>query len=117
VLYYIAILSQSIVGEWHVQFPDVPWCEAYGFTVCDATFAASTALAKCAEENGDELPPPRDLAAIERDDSWRSRHDIDLSNAVVTLIPLRVDNGENVHQFSGPNTEGVSVERARSASE
>jgi predicted RNase H-like HicB family nuclease len=89
VSYYIAILSQSIVDEWHVQFPDVPWCETYGFTVRDAAYAASTALTKCAGENGGELPPPRDLAAIERDESWPSRHDIDVSSAVVVLIPMR----------------------------
>jgi hypothetical protein len=40
-MHYVAVLTRSIVGEWHVQFPDLPWCETYGFTVSDATFAAT----------------------------------------------------------------------------
>ena len=94
--YYVALLSQSVLGEWHVQFPDVPWCETYGFTVRDATCAASAALEKCAGENGGELPPPRDLAAIERDESRLSRCEINLSSAMVVLIPMRFQNGKDV---------------------
>jgi|Kansoi200Nextera_1026148.scaffolds.fasta_scaffold48014_1 hypothetical protein len=75
------------------------------------------ALAKYAAEKSADLPPPRDLAEIKRDESWLCRHDIDLSEAIVILIPVRVDNGKNVPRFSGPNAEGVSLERARSASE
>jgi predicted RNase H-like HicB family nuclease len=84
--YYVAILSQSIVGEWHVQFPDVPGCGAYGFTVTDATFAAATALANRAE-NSVALPLPRELTEIEQDEEWLRRNGVDLSRIVVAMVP------------------------------
>ena len=84
--HYIALLLRSPVGEWNVFFPDVPACQAHGYTVDDATFAATTALSRCLAENGVPPPLPRDLAEIERDEEWLSRHDIDLREAIVTII-------------------------------
>jgi hypothetical protein len=34
------------------------------------------------------LRPPRDLIEIERDEEWLSRHNIDLREAIVTMISL-----------------------------
>jgi hypothetical protein len=34
------------------------------------------------------LRPPRDLVEIERDEEWLSRNNIDLSDAIVTMISL-----------------------------
>jgi len=76
------------VGGWYVQFPDVPGCDSYGFTVDDAMHAASSALAVRAAEDGDALPPPRGLAEIEHDKKWLFRNDVELSNAVVVMIPM-----------------------------
>jgi predicted RNase H-like HicB family nuclease len=84
--HYIALLLRSPVGEWNVVFPDVPECRAHGYTVDDATYAAMTALSRCAAEDGVSLRPPRDLAEIERDEEWLSRNRIDLSEAIVTMI-------------------------------
>jgi predicted RNase H-like HicB family nuclease len=87
-MHYIALLIPSSVGEWRVVFPDVPDCQAHGYTLDDATFAATTALSRCLAENGHFPPCPRDLAEIERDEEWLSRNDVDLRQAVVTMISL-----------------------------
>ena len=86
--HYIALLVRSPVGEWNVVFPDIPECRARGYTVDDATFAATTALSRCAAEHGVSLRPPRDLTEIERDEEWLSRNKVDLSEAIVTMISL-----------------------------
>jgi predicted RNase H-like HicB family nuclease len=31
--HYLAIFVETDVGEWRVVFPDVPGCEASGFTL------------------------------------------------------------------------------------
>jgi predicted RNase H-like HicB family nuclease len=87
-MHYIALLMPSSVGEFRVVFPDVPECQAHGYTIDDATFAATTALSRCLTENGVSPPPPRDLAEIERDEEWLSRNNIDLHEAIVTMISL-----------------------------
>lgn len=87
--HYVAILQPLAVGEWRVLFPDAPECETYGFTVRDATFAAETALAQCARRHGARFPKPRGLRQIERDTEWLSKNSIDLSKAMVTMVPLR----------------------------
>lgn len=84
----IALLIPSSVGEWRVLFPDVPECRAHGYTVDDATFAATTALSRCLAENGHLPSLPRDLAEIERDEEWLSRNNVDLHEAIVTMISL-----------------------------
>ena len=86
--HYIALLLRSPVGEWNVFFPDVPDCQARGYTVDDATFAATTALSRRLAENGHLPPLPRDLSEIERDTEWLSRNHIDLHEAIVTMISL-----------------------------
>jgi hypothetical protein len=87
--HYVAILQPLDIGEWRVLFPDAPECETYGFTVQDATFAAETALARCAEEKGSHFPKPRSLRQIECDSEWLSRNSVDLNKTMVTLVPLR----------------------------
>jgi predicted RNase H-like HicB family nuclease len=85
-MHYIALMVPSFVGEWRVLFPDLPECEAHGYTVDDATFAATTALSRCIAGNGKALRPPRDLSDIERDEKWLAQHQVDLSQAIVTMI-------------------------------
>jgi predicted RNase H-like HicB family nuclease len=87
-MHYVALLIPSSVGEWRVVFPDMPECEAHGYTVDDATFAATTALSRCLAENGHLPPRPRDLAEIKRDEEWLSRNNVDLREAIVTMISL-----------------------------
>jgi hypothetical protein len=38
--HYIAIFIEDHIGEWRVVFPDAPGCEAKGFTLHDARYAA-----------------------------------------------------------------------------
>jgi predicted RNase H-like HicB family nuclease len=86
--HYIGIFVQNDVGEWRVVFPDMPGCEAKGFTLDDAKFAAVTALVKCIRESGAPAPLPMDMAAILRSKDWLKQNRVNLSKAVVTMVPL-----------------------------
>ncbi|MEZ5832571.1 MAG: type II toxin-antitoxin system HicB family antitoxin [Dongiaceae bacterium] len=86
--HYIAILVETDVGEWRVLFPDVPGCEAKGFNLDDARFAAQSALRQCIEDSNTPPPMPMDMLAVERNEDWLKRHHVDLSTAVVTMIPV-----------------------------
>lgn len=87
--HYIAIFTQNDMGEWRVVFPDIPGCEAKGFSLDDAKFAATTALAQYIDGQA-SLPEPMDLAAIERNRDWLAQNQIDLSKAVISIVPLAV---------------------------
>ncbi len=78
-MHYIALLIPSSIGEWRVVFPDLPECQAHGYSVDDAAFAAYHALSRCAGRKRRLASLPRDLAEIERDKEWLSRNNIDLS--------------------------------------
>jgi hypothetical protein len=86
--HYIAIFVEDHIGEWRLVFPDVPGCEAKGFTLHDAQFAAVTALSQCLRENGTEPPWPMGLAAVEQCDEWLEQNHVDLSKAVVSMISV-----------------------------
>lgn len=86
--HYIALLLPTEMGEWRVLFPDLKECEARAFTVHDATYAATTALARCAGVAGVNLPLPRSLSQIESDKDWFRANGIALSETVVTMVPL-----------------------------
>lgn len=88
VAHYIALLVPTEIGEWRVLFPDVSECETRGFTVQDATYAAATALARCASAQRGGLPMPRSLMQIESDRDWFAAHGVSLKEAVVTMVPL-----------------------------
>lgn len=87
-MHYIAIVVPSEDGHWRVLFPDVAGCEGRGLDLHDAKLAALDALSRRAKQNGSELPPPRDLSAIEHDKAWIARNGIDLSRAIVTMVSL-----------------------------
>lgn len=86
--YYAAIFLESSLGDWRVLFPDLPDCEAVGYTLEDAEYAAATALAQCASQKGAALASPRDLAEIAADTDWLARHDVVIAKAVVAMVPL-----------------------------
>jgi predicted RNase H-like HicB family nuclease len=88
IAHYVALLMPTEIGEWRVLFPDVSECEARGFTVQDATYAATTALARCADTRGEALPIPRSLIQIESDGAWFKANGVALKEAVVTMVPL-----------------------------
>jgi predicted RNase H-like HicB family nuclease len=87
--HYVAIFVQNDMGEWRVVFPDIPGCEAKGFSLDDAKFAATTALAQYIDGQ-ESLPEPMDLAAIDRKADWLAQNHIDLSKAVISIVPLAV---------------------------
>jgi predicted RNase H-like HicB family nuclease len=86
--HYIAIFVEDYVGEWRVVFPDVPGCEAKGFSLDDAQYAAASALSKCLRENGTPPPLPMDMAAVEKRNDWLEQNHVNLSKAVVSMISL-----------------------------
>ena len=86
--HYIAIFVQNDMSEWRVVFPDIPGCEAKGFTLDDAKFAAMSALAQYID--GQPLPEPMDLATIERNGDWLAQNHVDLKKAVISIIPMAV---------------------------
>lgn len=86
--HYLAIFVESDFGEWRVLFPDVPGCEARGFTLDDAKYAASSALQRCIQKDGAPASIPMDLTAVQRRQEWLSQNRVDLSRAVVTMVPL-----------------------------
>jgi hypothetical protein len=86
--HYIAIAVPTDVGEWRILIPDVPGCEARGYTVDDAKYAALTKLRQRLECEFELPPRPRDLAAIAGDREWMSRNNVDFSQAVIAIVPL-----------------------------
>lgn len=86
--HYLAIFVESELGEWRVLFPDVPGCEARGFTLEDAKYAAYSALQRCIQDSDLPAPLPMDLTAMHRSQEWLSQNHVDLSRAVVTMVPL-----------------------------
>jgi hypothetical protein len=86
--HYVAFFVPSHVGEWRVLFPDLPDCEAYGFTLQDAGYAAASALARCAEQKGALLTGPRSVAEISEDRDWLARHGVQVEKTIITIIPV-----------------------------
>jgi predicted RNase H-like HicB family nuclease len=85
--HYIAIFFENELGEWRVVFPDVPGFEAKRVTLDDAKFAAASALAQCIHENGSLPLQPMDMSAVQRSEEWLAQNDVDLSKAVVSMVP------------------------------
>ena len=86
-IHHIASLIPSAIGEWRVLFPDVPGCEARGSTFDDAKVAAEMTLPHCLK-SGLPISGPRDLSEIKRDTQWLESNGVDLSMAVITMIPI-----------------------------
>lgn len=84
--HYIAIFIEDHVGEWRVVFPDVPGCEAKGFSLDDAQVAAASTLSQRLRENGTPPPLPMDLTTVEKSQEWLEQNRVDLSKAVVSMI-------------------------------
>lgn len=68
-VHYPAIIERGAEG-FGVFFPDLPGCVSAGATVQEAALNAEEALnghLQVSAEHGDDIPPPSDLDAIERD--------------------------------------------------
>jgi hypothetical protein len=83
--YYVAIITQSQMGEWDVRFPDLPECAAHGSSLEDAKNAAFTRALECSRSRDPALPPPMDVSDLSE---WMSRNEFDISKALVAMIPL-----------------------------
>lgn len=87
--HFIAIFVQDDIGEWRVVFPDMPGCEARGFSLDDAKFAATTALLYCVRNGGAPAPQPMSMAVLQED--WLTQNKVDLSRAIVTTISVEAE--------------------------
>jgi predicted RNase H-like HicB family nuclease len=94
--YYIAVCVPSASGGWRAVFPDAPDCGADGSTLDRTVFHAADALAGYAARlNGTAvqvLQAPRDLTTIRADQNWEAANKIDWSAAVITMIPLSLND-------------------------
>jgi hypothetical protein len=88
VKHYIAILVQNDVGDWRALFPDVPGCEAKGFSLYDVQFAAATALVRHIRDSGSPPPLPMDMHAVQQKAKWLADNKINLARVVTMEIPL-----------------------------
>ena len=86
--HYLAIFVETDLGEWRVVFPDLPGCKAMGFTLDDAMFAASSALRQYIQEIGLLPPHPMDLSAVQQSEEWLSENRVDLSRAIISMVPM-----------------------------
>jgi predicted RNase H-like HicB family nuclease len=84
--HYIAIFVENDLGEWRVVFPDAPGCEAKGFTLDDARFAAPSALAQFIQGAGALPLHPMDMDTVQLSEAWLAQHHIDLSKAIVSMV-------------------------------
>jgi hypothetical protein len=84
--HYVAIMLAAERGKWCAFIPDVPEIrvESDGFTSTRNKVAAC--LEHYAETRGD-LPFPRSLVEIERDQEWLIRNGVDFAEAIVTIVP------------------------------
>jgi predicted RNase H-like HicB family nuclease len=67
--FYPAVIERAGEG-FSVYFPDLPGCTSAGDTVTEAAINAEQALAGHVVEtvrHGEELPPPSEIDAVERD--------------------------------------------------
>ena len=89
---YVAFLHQDEEPGFGISFPDFPGCISAGNTVDEAILKGAEALAFHVEgmlADGEAIPAPRDLAAIQADDSlaeWRA-------GAAFAYVPLVLDRG------------------------
>ncbi|HKE96293.1 MAG TPA: type II toxin-antitoxin system HicB family antitoxin [Povalibacter sp.] len=94
--HYISVLMPLRAGGWRALFPDLPECEAHGDSLDITVFRAAGALTEYIERKFGDLPPsPRELSEIKADSNWVAQHDIDWTQAVVTMVPLRGNHGHH----------------------
>ena len=94
VAHYISVLMPLSAGGWRALFPDIPDCEVEGDSLDVTMLRAAGALSKCVHSRyTDGLPSPRELIEIKADDRWVATHEIDWAKAVVTMVPLRGEQG------------------------
>jgi predicted RNase H-like HicB family nuclease len=86
--HYLAILIEDEFGEWRALLPDAPECEAKGFTPDDARYAATTALSEFFRRRASTTPLPMDMNDVQQSEEWLARKRIQLSKAVVTMVPI-----------------------------
>jgi predicted RNase H-like HicB family nuclease len=91
--YYVGIVDGS-ADVWGVRIPDFPGCHGAGASVQDAVADATRALREFATDmfnEGEALPEPRDLLAIDK-----ALNAADEPDGIRVYIPLLVDKARPV---------------------
>ena len=89
---YIAFIHGDADPGYGISFPDFPGCVSDGATIDEAVDRGIEALAFHVEgmiQDGEEIPEPRSVHAVEADRSlaqWRE-------GAVICFVPLILDKG------------------------
>jgi len=90
--HYLAVLVPLPEGGWRAHFPDFPGCRAEGGTIEAAIAASSIAVNGQIEDLGSQrvsLPSPQTYEDV-RNNGWGAGRGIDWSNAVISLVPVRL---------------------------
>lgn len=94
-MFYTAFIHRAAEGgTYGISFPDVPGCIGAGDTFEEAVSDGAAALALHVEgliEDGDEVPAPRDMAAILDDPALAEERE----GAILVAVPLILDEGSS----------------------
>lgn len=89
---YIGLLD-GVEGAYGIVFPDLPGCTAGGDTIADVTSNAIAAVREWildAREDNEEIPRPRDMAALKEDTEAAEAL---REGAAFIVIPVLIDSG------------------------
>ena len=105
---YLAFIHNEAGGDndpaFGISFPDFPGCVSDGDSLDDALARGSDALAfhiKGMQEDGDAIPQPRDIQAVNADETLAGWRD----NAVLVWVPVIIEAG-------APQRVNISIDRA-----
>lgn len=86
-------LLDGVEGAYGIVFPDLPGCTAGGETIADVTSDAIAAVREWildARESDEEIPRPRDMAALKQDAKVMEAL---REGAAFIVIPVLIDSG------------------------
>jgi predicted RNase H-like HicB family nuclease len=89
---FIALVHRDPDSCYGVSFPDVPGCTSAGDTLDEALTNAVDALSghiRLMEADGEAIPQPRTLEALNADPEFRE----DMNGAIISAVPLVRDRG------------------------
>jgi hypothetical protein len=85
--HYVAIMLAAEPGKWRAFIPDVPEICVESDSFASTRRKVAACLEHYAEARGGDLPLPRSLVEIERDQEWLIGNSVDFSHAIVTIVP------------------------------
>ena len=86
--HYVGVFVHLPTGEWRALLPDLPSYHVEERSL-DLAIVRATGFLDQVVRLGSSIPQPRPLAFIKLDTDWTAAEDIDWSESVVTMIPVR----------------------------